>query len=374
VFGRTSRLAMPIALSLALALPVLAQAAEITPVVEGGLDAPRGLAFGSDGTLYVAEAGAGGTEPCLDHPELGNICFGASGSISAVVDGQATRVIEGLPSGLTATGEVIGASDVVVDDMGGLWFSVGLGASGEFRESIADGEGLGHLYKADGEGGYASVADLVAFEVASNPDAAQPGNAEPDSNANGFVLIGGGAVVADAGGNSLVSVDADGDMAAIAVFPITMTSVQLDPEAEAEDIPVDPVPTSVAIGPDGAYYVGMLTGFPFLAGTATVERVVPGEAPTTYAGGFTNIMDVAFGPDGTLYVLEIAHAGLTAPTEGGPPMGGLWSVAADGGEPQLIASDGLVMPGGLAVDADGVVYVSTCSVCPGGGGIVSVTP
>jgi hypothetical protein len=34
------------------------------------------------------------------------------------------------------------------------------------------------------------------------------------------------------------------------------------------------VPTSVAVAPDGAYYVGQLTGFPFPVGGARVFRVV----------------------------------------------------------------------------------------------------
>ena len=55
-------------------------------------------------------------------------------------------------------------------------------------------------------------------------------------------------------------------------------------------------------------------------------------------------------------------------------MGGLWAVPAGGGSSELITANGLVMPGGLAVDDDGILYVSTCSVCPGGGGIVSVKP
>src|SRR5215208_1929621 len=35
-------------------------------VVASGLDNPRGIAFGQDGALYVAEAGAGGAGPCAD--------------------------------------------------------------------------------------------------------------------------------------------------------------------------------------------------------------------------------------------------------------------------------------------------------------------
>ena len=138
---------------------------------------------------------------------------------------------------------------------------------------------------------------------------------------------------------------------------------------------MDPVPTSVAVGPDGAYYVGQLTGFPFPPGGASVFRVSPEGEVTTYASGFTNVIDVAFGPDGTLYVLEIARDGLlAADPAAGPPAGGLWKVPPDGGTPERIEVEGLVMPGGMAVADDGTIYISTCAVCPDAGSIVSLTP
>ena len=78
------------------------------------------------------------------------------------------------------------------------------------------------------------------------------------------------------------------------------------------------VPTSVVKGPDGQYYVSQLTGFPFPVGGANVYRVNPRTAPTSVvASGFTNIMDLAFGRDGTLYVLEIDHDSLLGPSNGG---------------------------------------------------------
>ena len=54
-------------------------------------------------------------------------------------------------------------------------------------------------------------------------------------------------------------------------------------------------------------------------------------------------------------------------------MGGLCKVPAGGGTAEVVAS-GLPMPGGIAVAADGTVYVSTCAVCPGAGSIASYKP
>ena len=63
-------------------------------------------------------------------------------------------------------------------------------------------------------------------------------------------------------------------------------------------------------GPDGAYYISQLTGFPFEKGDANIWRVVPGQAPTVYASGLTNLTDLAFAPDGSLYAVEISTNGL----------------------------------------------------------------
>jgi sugar lactone lactonase YvrE len=130
----------------------------------------------------------------------------------------------------------------------------------------------------------------------------------------------------------------------------------------------------VAVGSDGTYYVGSLTGFPFPKGGANVFKVVAGSDPTPYGTGFTNVMGVALAPDGSLYVLEIAHDGLLATPPGALPEGGLWRIPAGGGTPELLVSQGLPMPGGIAVASDGTVFVTTCAVCPGGGSVVSYKP
>jgi len=71
-------------------------------VVMSGLDSPRGLAFGPQGALYVAEAGRGGAgldNPfCFSGPFGGTRCYGPTGAVSRLWHGVQERVAPGLPS------------------------------------------------------------------------------------------------------------------------------------------------------------------------------------------------------------------------------------------------------------------------------------
>ena len=68
-----------------------------------------------------------------------------------------------------------------------------------------------------------------------------------------------------------------------------------------------------ARAPTGTTYVGQLTGFPFTVGGASIFSLA-GTTLTPYASGFTNVIDEAVGPDGNLYVAEIAHNSLLGAT------------------------------------------------------------
>jgi hypothetical protein len=96
---------------------------------------------------------------------------------------------------------------------------------------------------------------------------------------------------------------------------------------------------------------------------------VPGSAPTIYAEGFTNIIDLEFDAQGRLHVLEIDTNGLLAPQIAGR----LARVPAGGGTGQTIISVGLVMPGGMVIGPDGAIYISNFSTSPGAGEIVRVS-
>lgn len=332
--------------------------------VASGLDNPRGLTVAPGGTLYVAEAGRGGAAPCFDGPEGGSVCFGDSGAITRVRDGKQTRVVTGLPSlgGQGDGAQAIGPSDVVVT-RGRLAFTVGLGNPPSTIAQLPPlaAQRSASLLVQRGRD-ITRVADLATYEATADPD-----GAGPDTNPNSLVANGSGYVVADAGGNSLLSVDARGRVRTLATFPVRMVDAPAELGLPAgTQLPMDAVPTSVTRGPDGAYYVGQLTGYPFPSGAANVYRVVPGHAPTVYASGFTNVIDLGFGPDGKLYVLEITQNGLLS----GDISGALLRVGRDG-TARPVATPALTAPGGLAFDAH-AAYVSDCSVCAGTGSVLRI--
>jgi sugar lactone lactonase YvrE len=112
-------------------------------------------------------------------------------------------------------------------------------------------------------------------------------------------------------------------------------------------------------------YNSQFTGFPFEKGDARIWRVVPGRAPTVYASGLTNVTDLAFARDGSLYAVQISSEGLLT-----GPIGALVKVTPGGSQHTTIAG-GLFGPYGVAIDRD-VAYVSRCAVCPGGGEVIKV--
>jgi hypothetical protein len=117
--------------------------------------------------------------------------------------------------------------------------------------------------------------------------------------------------------------------------------------------------------------VSQLTGFPFQLGAANIFTVIDGEVAPEHTG-FTNIIDHAIAEDGTIYVLEFASNSLLA-QEG--PQAALVQIRTDGTRKTLLYGDELPVPGGVAVGSDGMVYLSVCTLCgPGQGMVVRVDP
>jgi glucose/arabinose dehydrogenase len=218
------------------------------------------------------------------------------------------------------------------------------------------GDQFGVLVHVPASGRWRPVADVAAHEFAANPD-----GAFVDSNPYGLLAEPGSRVVVDAGANALLRVRANGHISTVAVFGSRSNPTPIGPPL------VESVPTAVAVGPDGAYYVAELTGVPFLTGFARIHRVAPDGTTSVFASGFTTVIDIAFGPDGSLYVLE--HS--TGPVFFAMP-GRLLKVATDGTRTTVI--DGLTRPGSVAVGPDGALYVSHRSTSIGIGEVLRIEP
>ena len=333
--------------------------------VMSGLVTPRGLAFGPDGALYVAEAGSGGSGPSI---VLGNgktAFLGATSAISRWQAGVQTRVANGLASIATATGgDAGGMQDIAFDGSGQAYGLFGLGASPLARDANlgAAGAELGTIVRLalDGSNSRTLVADIAAHE-ATNPD-----GTGIDSNPFGFAALAGGRfIVADAGGNSFVQAASVGTVSTLGVLGARPNPLPFGPPF------FQSVPTTVAVGADGDYYIGELTGFPFPPGAANIYRHDPATSATSIAhSGFTNIIDMAFDADGDLYVLQISSNGLASSS--GPGTGMLIEIDGVTGQRTVIASDGLLFPGGLAIGSDGALYVSNLSHLSSGGQVLRI--
>lgn len=339
--------------SLLLAGPALAQTTE---VIATGLNNPRGIAIAPNGDLYVAEAGTGGDEFCHVGP-TGPRCFGTTGAIVRIDPRRGTveDVVTGLPSVAGEDGSGAGGPhDVSFQGRGNLFVTIGWGGEPDLREELEDYHGtMAVLGRVTADGTYKIVADIGSFESDDNPD-----NDLPDSNPYGVLALPGKTIVADAGANALFEIGANGAIRTLAAF---------EEQPFPGGPPRDAVPTTVVRGGDGAYYVSQLTGGPFSVGAANIFRVpAEGGTPEVVATGFTNVIDIAFAPDGSLYVLQIA-----APIPNFPG-GSLIKVALDGTRTTVDVD--LFAPGGVAVAKDGTIYVTNFSILPGGGQVIAIRP
>jgi hypothetical protein len=306
------------------------------PYPPSGSGVRAGPAYGPDGEPSIAGAGRYGRVSCHRiRPGDEEVCAGRPGPVIRIRHAAQRRVVKRLPGdGRRAPGP----SDVTRDAQGRIYFTTGLSGGPDLRGQITE---------------------LSASRTA---EAAPP---QPD----GVVSVGDGQLVAVAGADSLMRVNRRGRISTVATFPrqgVTLARGVPGGPAAGTEVAVRSVPTAVAPGPDGALYVGELTGYPFPPGKARVWRVVPGAKPAVYATGFTAIVDLAWGPGGRLYVLEIAANGLLS----GDRTGALVRVDRHGAR-RVVASAALTTPGGLTIRGR-TAYVSDCTLCKEPGPVLAI--
>jgi len=329
---------MLLIVGLLLGLPAAAQ----EDALASGLNNPRGIAYGPDGTLYIAESGTSGGFSVQGM--FGPAQAGSSAQITAVApDGTTSVIIAGLPS-INSGGEVTGAMLALPHD-GLLWVVNGAAWPGTPLTRTVMAVDMDTLR-------IVHLIDTLAAEAAQNPD----GDAI-DSNPVDLAFAADGTLfIVDAGANAVWRWSSEAMVAG---------EMTLEPFAAWTD---NPVPTSIALDIDGNVYIGFLTGFPFPEGGARIEKwSADGELIETYAG-LTTVVDVVW-HEGELYATQFGTFGDQGWT---PETGSVVRVTPDGPD---VLMDGLNLPYGLALTPDpGLAVVVNSAYMPedGQGAVIPV--
>jgi hypothetical protein len=344
-------------------------AVTVTPFGPSGLDNPRGLAFGPDGRLNVAEAGNGGTE-CLPPAHEEEQCIGFTSGVSSIDAHDGHKVISGEFSvagkeGTAATG----IDGISFDNDGGL-FAIETGSTdiipqsspGVTQATLQQARAqIGRLIELrPGGRGLTTIASVGHFDFQWSFEHKELVPEQfPDANPYGVYAAPGERFVVDAASNTLDEVRADGSVKVLVFFP--------NPSGP-NPFKTDAVPTCVARGPDGAFYIGELTGAGNGPGASTVWRVVEGQQPQQWATGLTAVTGCGFDHDGDFYAVEFSTLGFESFA---PGTGALVRVPPHSSSPVPVVSNTpghtdspLSFPNGFAAGPNGGIYVSNWSIIP----------
>ena len=327
-------------------IPVTANVDNTTSLMKGnhnpkitvfatGFNNPRGLKFGPDGFLYVAEGGLGGnltTTGLCDSviPPIGPYIGGNTGSISKVdKNGVVTTVATGLPSDQAALGFRSSVADVAF--------------IGSTLYALLGGAGCSHgventpnsIIKVNTDGTWSVVADLSTYQK-NNPTAVHnTDDFEPDGTWYSMINVKGAFYAIEPNHCEMVKVTQNGNISRVLDFSAVYGHM---------------VPTVLAY--NGNFYVGNLGLFPVVAGSSNVYKVTPSGQSKIWATGFSSILGIAVDDNDRMFVLE------TSAVDGGPlPNTGRVIEVLPSGKKQIIA-DSLFFPTGMTLGPDNALYVS----------------
>jgi hypothetical protein len=324
-------------------------------VIVSGLNDPRGLKFGPDGNLYVAEAGVGGTNvstQCAQVvPPVGPYMGSNTGSRISRIDQQGIRttVADNLPSTITtpeAGSGISGVADVAFVDHTLYGLLSGAGCSHGVPD-VPNG-----IFKVNPDKSWKMIANYSQYLMThpvKNPFA---GDFEPDGTAYSMINVGSDLYVVEPNHGELDRISTHGDIHRV-----------IDISAFEGHI----VPTCVAYH-DGNFYVGNLDLFPIVPGSSSIFKITPSGKISVFAKGFNAILGVAFDDNDRLYVLQCT-VGADQLT---PGLGNV--VRQDPSGKREVITSGLMLPSAMTFGPDGKLYISNWGIGPAGmGEIIQVS-
>jgi len=336
-------------------------------VFASGLVNPRGLKFGPDGFLYVAEGGTP-TPPTIEAPAgLGGDCsagangpgnyFGSTtGSRISRIDanGGVTTFVDNLPSS-EAGGSVSGVADVAF--IGNTMYAIYAGAG--CSHGVPSIPNAVVRINPD-HTPPTKIADLGAFQR-SHPvaNATDPitGDFEPDGTWYSMIALRGALYAIEPNHGELDKITPDGEITRV-----------IDLSASQGHV----VPT--VLGDHGVFYVSNLGRFlPDQLNTQDVFQITPSGQLKVVATGLSKVLGLAFDGRNRLYVLETSFS-TTSPGPV-PATGRLIRILPNGQQQVLIDStpdDPLFFPTGLTFGPDGSLYISNFGFGPPTGQILKV--
>jgi hypothetical protein len=333
--------------------PALAESHEHSAVpsvsvfVNSDLNNPRGLHFGPDGYLYVAEGGTGGSDPaCSVVPAVGPYTGSATGGRISRIDkhGHRSTVTDTLPSSQTSmqSGSLTsGVADIAFID--GTMYALLAGAG--CSHGVTTPNGVARIHR---DGTWELIANLSAFQQANPVKHPNPGDFEPDGTWWSMVAVRGDLYAVEPNHGELDKITTDGKVTRV-----------IDISASQGHV----VPTSIVYR--GSFFVSNLGTFDGdQLNTQSIFRITPSGQLRIVASGLSKVLGLELDEQGRLYVLETSYS--TTDPGPVPGTGRLLRLGHNGEQDVLIDSTSglLTFPTGMTFGPDGALYISNVGFGP----------